>query len=574
MKLSYKQRLFYCFALIFLLFTAGVAFFEYSNERDDRTETLIEKLDIYAEITNAALQQQKRRRCIVIADSLQKLFPEKIRLTLISKRGVVFYDNFIMDLDTLQNHKLRPEVIEAKEKGTGYEIRQSKTDGIVYLYYAKKFNQRYIRVAIPYDIRVKTFLTPDNLFLYFILILFAVILFIVNGVANRFAKSIRRLRDFARSTEKVGEEVSHISFPKDELGEIGEQIFKNYEIFKVAIDKVAQEREKLLQHVHSSEEGLCFFSADKEVEFYNGFFIRYLNLLIEDADNRPEVLFSHPYFKEVNRFLDNHGDEFYFESRINNQGKTFTVRVNIFGDRTFEIVLNDITQQEKVYQMKQEIIGNIAHELRTPVTVIRGYLETLLEQSLTKEQKRHFVESAHQQTLRLWKIIESIGIITKIKEVPQQFSLEEVDLNRLLTALKNDLEPMLHKQNVDFTWDIPKHTILNGNPNLLYSIFRNLTDNVLRYAGDGVQIHVRLYNQDQDFYYLSYYDTGVGIPDDSQLNRIFERFHRVGEGRTRDTGGSGLGLAIVKNAVAFHKGTIAAQNRAEGGLEFLFQLHK
>jgi signal transduction histidine kinase len=121
-------------------------------------------------------------------------------------------------------------------------------------------------------------------------------------------------------------------------------------------------------------------------------------------------------------------------------------------------------------------------------------------------------------------------------------------------------------------WDITGDVVVKGNENLLYSIFRNLTDNVIRYAGTDIDINICKFNEDRNFYYFSYSDNGVGIVGEQHLNRIFERFYRVNEGRTRDTGGSGLGLSIVKNAIAFHKGTIIAKNKADGGLEFLFKL--
>jgi signal transduction histidine kinase len=152
--------------------------------------------------------------------------------------------------------------------------------------------------------------------------------------------------------------------------------------------------------------------------------------------------------------------------------------------------------------------------------------------------------------------------------------MEAVELENLLANLKNDLEIPLHEKNIKMEWNLTDHIIVKGNRNLLYSIFRNLTDNVIRYAGTNVNIFIKKYNEDKDFYYFLYSDTGIGIPDEQHLNRLFERFYRINEGRTRDTGGSGLGLSIVKNAIAFHKGTIVAKNKAGGGLEFLFTLKK
>jgi signal transduction histidine kinase len=111
-----------------------------------------------------------------------------------------------------------------------------------------------------------------------------------------------------------------------------------------------------------------------------------------------------------------------------------------------------------------------------------------------------------------------------------------------------------------------------GNGNLLYSVFRNLMDNVVGHAGENIAINIDLRGEDDTFAYFSFSDNGVGIEDEKHLNRLFERFYRINEGRTRETGGSGLGLSIVKNAITFHGGTITAQNRTEGGLEFLFNL--
>jgi two-component system OmpR family sensor kinase/two-component system phosphate regulon sensor histidine kinase PhoR len=113
--------------------------------------------------------------------------------------------------------------------------------------------------------------------------------------------------------------------------------------------------------------------------------------------------------------------------------------------------------------------------------------------------------------------------------------------------------------------------MIYGNSGLLYSIFRNLFDNSIDHAGEGIVIHLDNYLNDDEFYYFSYSDTGTGVPEED-LPRLFERFYRVDKGRERKKGGTGLGLAIVKNAIHFHKGEISVRNRAGGGLEFLFTM--
>jgi len=262
----------------------------------------------------------------------------------------------------------------------------------------------------------------------------------------------------------------------------------------------------------------------------------------------------------------------YFETQIRRQGKTFSLRLNIFEDKEFEVVLNNITKQEKTRLLKQEITGNIAHELRTPVTSIRGYLETVLNNSLDEEKKKLFISRAHKQTIVLSELIQDMSLITQIEEAPQSFKMEDVNIPLLLQTLKDDLVAPLQEKSIDMQWNIPENLVVKGNQNLLYAIFRNLADNSIRYAGENIKIRINNYNEDRDFYYFQFYDTGSGIEDENHLNRLFERFYRINEGRTRGSGGSGLGLSIVKNAVAFHNGTITVKNRKEKGLEFLFNI--
>jgi signal transduction histidine kinase len=333
------------------------------------------------------------------------------------------------------------------------------------------------------------------------------------------------------------------------------------------------EREKLLQHVHSSEEGVCFFSANRKVQFYNGLFIQILNTVANEPDSKLSAVFTDDAFDEMNRFLSTGGGK-YFETQILRHGKTFSLRVNVFEDKGFEVILNDVTKQEKTRLLKQEMTGNIAHELRTPVTSIRGYLETVLELPLDEDKKKHFITRAYNQTMVLSELIQDMSLITKMEEAPHLFKMEAVNVSLLLQTLIDDLALSLQEKRIDMQWNVPDHLMVKGNQNLLYAIFRNLTDNVIRYAGSNIKIRISMYNKDNDFFYFFFFDTGVGISDESHLNRLFERFYRINEGRTRDSGGSGLGLSIVKNAVAFHKGSITVKNRKEGGLEFLFTLRR
>ncbi len=566
MKLSFRQRLFLYFALLFAVFTAGIALFEQSRERIIRTEGLEEKLDIYANFIQSILSTKGEYKDAI--KQLNTTLPPELRITIIDLQGTVLYDNKIDEYSKLECHASRSEIIEAEKTGKGTAIRNSDSTKHPYLYYAKKFGEIYVRVALPYNLQLEQFLKPDNLFLYFLLILFMVSLFFIHKITQQFGNSVKRLRDFTLRPDN-----SDISFGEDELGEIGKKISDSYRQLEDNKKKLSLEKNKLLQHIHISEEGICFVSSTQQVELYNGLFIRYLNQLTQEPKSNPAAILEDDAFAVLHQFLQQ-AEERYLETQIEKHGKIFSMRTNIFEDQSFEIILTDITRREKAKKLKQEMTGNIAHELRTPVTSVRAYLETVLEQSLPEERKEHFIQQAYHQTLTLSEMIKDMGIIAKMEEAPDSFTLEKINLPQLLNDLKTEQCGNFARNHIQMDWQLPEKLIITGNLNLLTSIFRNLIENSVRYAGEHIRINTALIDEDSDFYYFSFYDTGKGVANEAHLNRIFERFYRVQEGRTRDTGGSGLGLSIVKNAIHFHKGSISAKNRKGGGLEFLFHLRK
>ena len=158
-------------------------------------------------------------------------------------------------------------------------------------------------------------------------------------------------------------------------------------------------------------------------------------------------------------------------------------------------------------------------------------------------------------------------------EAPELVEKEQVNLSRIVENILNEVALGLEEKHITVVNKLPSEVILTGSSSLLYSIFRNLTDNAIAYAGNDIQITINCFREDEKFYYFSFSDTGVGVPEE-HLNRLFERFYRVDKGRSRKLGGTGLGLAIVKNAVLFHGGTIFAKNMPKGGLEFVFTLKK
>lgn len=231
-----------------------------------------------------------------------------------------------------------------------------------------------------------------------------------------------------------------------------------------------------------------------------------------------------------------------------------------------------IRSEQEARKLKHDLTGNISHELKTPVSSIRGYLETLVNNpDLPEDKRRFFIERSYLQSLRLTEMISDISLITKMEEAPDQFSLESVNIRDSFEEVMEELSGKIRAHNIKVENLLPPVHI-SANYNLLYAIFRNLLENSIKYAGDGcnVRIAIRLGTDENVF---DYSDDGKGVPE-KELSRIFTRFYRLSEDRGGTSGGSGLGLSIVRNAVLFHKGSITAYRPQGGGLGFRFSIRK
>jgi signal transduction histidine kinase len=244
---------------------------------------------------------------------------------------------------------------------------------------------------------------------------------------------------------------------------------------------------------------------------------------------------------------------------------------NEFGE-VGEKIIQSFRQLEQTKQYKQELTHNVAHELKTPVTGIRGYLETLLQQeNINPEQRRFFLERAYAQILRLSALVSDISLLNNIEEGSERFVSEKINIRECIKEIENDLYYRLQEKKIGFIVDIGESVEIEGIYLLIYSLFRNLVENAIEHGGEGIKIYAGALPQDNEYIKFCFYDTGKGVPPE-HLNRIFERFYRVESGRSRKSGGSGLGLSIVRNAVTLHRGTISVVNRESGGLQFDFTL--
>ena len=223
--------------------------------------------------------------------------------------------------------------------------------------------------------------------------------------------------------------------------------------------------------------------------------------------------------------------------------------------------------------LKRQLTQNIAHELKTPVASIQGYLETILDNPHINEQtKEQFLQRCYAQSERLTSLLHDISTLNRLDDGSDMIDFEAVDITQLVADITKETALVRQERKMTFDNQLPERIVVKGNRSVLYSVFRNLTDNAIAYAGEGRTITLEAKEQGNKWHFI-FRDNGQGVPPE-HLARLFERFYRVDKGRSRKMGGTGLGLAIVKNAVLLHGGTIRVSNLPEGGLKFEFTIKK
>lgn len=235
--------------------------------------------------------------------------------------------------------------------------------------------------------------------------------------------------------------------------------------------------------------------------------------------------------------------------------------------------VNQLEAEQERNRLKRQLTNNINHELKTPVASIQVCLETLLLGiALSEEKRQELIERCYTQNERLRRLLNDVSLITRMEDGSMLVNRERVVINNIIDEVAEELEMLPEEERLTLNLNFNDEVVVEGNPLLIGSIFRNLTENAIAYS-EGKNIYISLLENNDKRCRIRFEDDGKGV-EHNQLSRLFERFYRVDKGRSRQKGGTGLGLAIVKHAVQFHGGTITVTNRPNGGLRFDFTICK
>ncbi len=588
-SINFQRKLFIYYFIVFSILIASFLAFQYYREKQFRIGQLENNLNTITDITQEFIVQNEiiENQQFHLMDSLMQIIPSKdTRITVIDKEGIVLYDSFVENYKAMENHLQRPEIQKAKyaDSQFGSNIRFSNTTKQDFYYSAHYYTEYFIRTAVVYNVEIKNFLKVERLFILFVVFIFIVSWIILSIVTKKISESITKLKDFAIHLRQNKPHTETVHFPSNELGVISQQIITMYNKLAEAKNALSLEKEKLIKHLFVLNEGVAFFSPDKQSILSNSHFVQYLNLISEKSSIHPEHLFKIDDLSGLLKFIKKHVDESkeeihpnklpQMEDTISKNGYYFDIKCIVFQDRSFEVYINDITKLEKRRLLKQQMTANIAHELKTPVTSVLGYLDTIMgDSSIEEDKKNYFIEKAYHQTERLTRLIDDLSIMNKIDETTDPYKFTPIAIKPIIDEVLDTNQEKIKSQNASIIIKVDDDLKVNGDESSVSSIFQNLVDNALNYAGKDIKITIDMYHQDEEFYYFSISDNGKGIAEE-HLSRIFERFYRVDAGRSRNMGGTGLGLAIVKHAVTVHKGKVSVKNAPDGGAEFYFSLPK
>ena len=578
--ISFSWRLFLSVIALFIAFALCLIAYQYQREKEYKVDLLDMQLQDYNERLHMELHYlNEHQRANDLARYIARYMNKDLRVTIINLQGKVLYDN-CGDSLLMENHIGRPEIQKALRDGKGYDVRRlSETTGVTYFYSATLYDKFIIRSALPYNLNLLEHLSADPHYIWFTITITLILIFLFYRYTARLGKAVNQLREFAKRADKNEPIDTDTDFPHNELGEISGHIVQIYKRLRETKEALYIEREKLITHLQTSREGLGVFTKDKKEILVNNLFTQYSNLISDSNLEETEDIFAISEFKSVTAFIDKMSrrptsEEKRMSININKNGRVFIVECIIFQDLCFEISINDVSQEEEQVRLKRQLTQNIAHELKTPVSSIQGYLETIVSnENLPREKMEIFLERCYAQSNRLTRLLRDISVLTRMDEAANMIDMEKVDISVLVANIVNEVALELEEKHITVVNALRPRIQLRGNYSLLYSIFRNLMDNAIAYAGTNIRINISCFREDENFYYFSFADTGIGVAPE-HLNRLFERFYRVDKGRSRKLGGTGLGLAIVKNAVIIHGGTISAKNNQGGGLEFVFTLAK
>lgn len=488
-----------------------------------------------------------------------------IRITLVNKNGDVLYDN---EIKSNENHKERLEIKKAFEDGSGYQIRYSETLDTKLMYYASKVSDNLVlRTSIP--ISTVNMFEQANLKYY----LFIIAVVIVFSLFLSF-RLVRIIVEPIKELESVTSKMSHGDYKirsniksNDELGTLSNTFNKMAEQLQIKIKEVVDKQNKVESILNSVESGIIAIDEDSNVILINP----YVGTLLGIKKNIVgECIFDYVSDYDIKSFLkneDKNEEEIKVLHPIEREIKIKKSDIINDSQNIGRVILfQDVTDIKRVALMRTQFVANVSHELKTPLTSIKGFAETLriVKDDETREK---FLDIINKEAERLTRLINDILVLSNI-ESNLVSEVWEFSPENIIEDVINVMRKIAVNKNVEIEYNDENCENILGDKDKFHQLVLNLIENAVKYSNDKGKITINSYN-DEQYYCLDIIDDGIGIPKED-IPRIFERFYRVDKSRKK--GGTGLGLAIVKHIVKIFNGQIDVESELGVGTTFKIKI--
>ncbi len=529
----------------------------YVKEKTDELKILVQSISLSLQVDYN-----------IINEYIPILKNNNVRATIVDKQGKVVFetDN---NADKMQSHLKRNEIIEASEGKIGTDIRFSNTLRKSFLYVAMAIpnTDRYIlRLSIPIEVLGKQTNEIVRTFLIIISIGVLIAILLILKFVSYFTKPLVELSNATVqiANDKIPKKLYYSS--NDEIG----NLYNNFNVMTQKLNDSIFELENTNMFLNSIlsniVSGVVALNFNKEIIFINERCKSILDINDDNLDNKSIVNVIRNY--EINKFVKEH-----FENRKNEyivtkyKDKTLKLFINVLPIDVIKgsepkygavLLVEDITEATKHEEMRRSFVANVTHELKTPLTSIKGYVETIKNNNITDKSKiDRFMDIIEIESNRLKTLIDDILMLSEIETIEANKGL--VNINEVVDEVKDIMQNISLNNSIAIKYSCQDNIEVYLDKNRIKQLLINLIDNAIKYNKENGEVSVCVTSANDELK-IVVEDTGIGI-DEKHINRVFERFYRVDKSRSRDLGGTGLGLAIVKHIVISLHGKVNIESK-------------
>ncbi len=587
MKNGFKFKLIFSYVWLIIVSFVFVAFFLNRNLGANALRDIQSSLVSQARLIENQIDPEKlQQRDTLYLEALTVALSQKIdcRITIIDTQGKVLAESRKSPEEILrmENHLYRPEVQKALAGATGIDTRYSSTLKIDMLYVALPLRQGgriagVLRLALPLESVERTLSAVRRVILLGLLSALGVAVLLGSLLASQTIRPIHRMIHVSRKFSEGDFSRRIVQDSRDEIGELAVTLNKMAQDIEDKIREIKTQNQKLAAIFNSMIEGVIVVDKADRIVSINPSIEKIFGLSKKDVEAK--------FFLEAIR----NNDIAEVVKNVLAQGRPLSTEITLVYPvrRIFEVnatpifdneavngclvVIHDITEIRRLETVRSDFVANVSHELKTPLTSIKGFVETLLEGALDdKKNNRNFLKIIQEHADRLDRLVDDLLSLSHLESKEIVLRRSDCNLYRLVEEVASGFASQLKKKGIEIKNELPQDLSLKADKARLEQVFINFIDNGIKFNKENGFIKIGSRQTDGEVR-IGIEDSGIGIPQ-KDIPRIFERFYRVDKARSRELGGSVRGLSIVKLIVALRGGRVGVESSEGFGSTFWFVL--